>query len=234
MQENAAAYFRIWGNDHISYGPVELPALVDWVRKGRVVRNSWVFAEDKGEWARAAEMIELKTLFKTKPGGPGQAASNSAGITPESLRRIRILADMDGSHLSSFLQYVEVLQFLPNAVIFNKGDHGDAMFLVIQGEVRARNVVGGRESTLATLGVGECFGELAVLDEGARSADVLANVETVLLKISADSLKRLFREAPALAAPFLLGLSKTIASRVRNLTKRYEDSVLFARTARER
>ena len=67
-----------------------------------------------------------------------------------------------------------------------------------------------------------------------RSADVLANVETVLLKISAEALKRLFREAPALAAPFLLGLSKTISSRVRTLTKRYEDSILFARTAGEK
>jgi CRP-like cAMP-binding protein len=105
------------------------------------------------------------------------------------------------------------------------------MFLVLQGEVRARSMVSGRESTLSTLGVGECFGELAVIDEGSRSADVVANVETVLLKISGEALKRLFQEAPALAAPFLLGLSRTIAASVRRLTKRYEDSILFARTA---
>jgi CRP-like cAMP-binding protein len=51
---------------------------------------------------------------------------------------------MDERHLSSFLHYVEVLQFLPNATIFRKGDQGDAMFLVLQGEVRALNLVGGR------------------------------------------------------------------------------------------
>ena len=105
------------------------------------------------------------------------------------------------------------------------------MFLVLQGEVRARVVVGGRESTLSIMGVGECVGELAVVDESSRSADVVANVESILLKISADALKHLFKEAPALAAPFLLGLSKTITSRVRKITKRYEDSILFARTA---
>jgi CRP-like cAMP-binding protein len=81
------------------------------------------------------------------------------------------------------------------------------------------------------MGIGECFGELAVLDEGPRSADVLANVESVILKISSIALKRLFKEAPALAAPFLLALSKTISSRVRNITKRYEDSILFSRAA---
>ena len=63
------------------------------------------------------------------------------------------------------------------------------------------------------------------------SADVVANRECVLLKISAGALKKVFQEAPALAAPFLLGLSKTISNRVRTLTKRYEDSILFARTA---
>jgi len=108
------------------------------------------------------------------------------------------------------------------------------MFLVLQGELRARVMIGGRESTLSTMGVGECFGELAVIDESPRSADVIANMESVVLKISAGALKRVFQEAPALAAPFLLALSKTITSRVRTLTKRYEDSILFARTANQK
>jgi hypothetical protein len=231
MQDNPAVYFRVWGADSIAYGPVELPTLEDWVRQERVLPGTWVFADNRGDWTRASEMTELRTLFKSKAPGGGTATANPHGITPGSLRRIRILADMDERQLASFLQYMEVQKFLPNALIFRKGDHGDAMFLVIQGEVRARSMVGGRESTLSTLGVGECFGELAVIDKGPRSADVVANSEAVLLKISGDALKRLFQEAPALAAPFLLGLSRTIASSVRRLTKRYEDSILFARTA---
>lgn len=232
MEANPAVYFRTWGNDNIAYGPVELPPLVDWVRQGRVLRNTWVFREDKGEWNRAADMAELKILFKSKPTGAASAAP-AHGITPGSLRRMKVFADMDERQLASFLQYMEVLKLMPNAVVFNTGEHGDAMFLVLQGEVRARAMVGGRESTLSTMGVGECFGEMAVLDEGPRSADVVANVESVLLKISSGALKRLFQEAPALAAPFLLALNKTIASRVRLLTKRYEDSILFARTANQ-
>jgi hypothetical protein len=230
MQENPSVYFRAWGSDNIAYGPVELPGLVDWIRQGRVLRNSWVFREDKGEWARASEMAELKILFKSKTTVSTQAAS-AHGITPGSLRRIKIFADMDEKQLASFLQYMEVLKFLPNTPVFRKGENGDAMFLILQGEMRARVMIDGRESTLSVMGVGECFGELAVIDESARSADVIANSESVLLKISAGALKRLFQEAPALAAPFLFGLNKTITSRVRTLTKRYEDSILFARAA---
>jgi hypothetical protein len=229
MQENPAVLFRTWGDDNIAYGPVELPPLVNWIREGRVSRNTWVFREDKDEWVRACDIPELKVLFKSKPA-PG-AAGPAHGIAPGSLRRLKLFADMDEQQLSSFLNYMEVLKLMGNAVVFEKGESGDSMFLVLQGEVRARVMIGGHESTLATMGVGECFGELAVIDQSTRSADVLANTESVLLKISASALKRLFAEAPALAAPFLLALNKTITTRVRTLTKRYEDSLLFARTA---
>jgi CRP-like cAMP-binding protein len=229
MQENPSVYYRTWGNDNISYGPVELPGLVDWIRQGKVLRNTWVFREDKGEWARAADISELKLMFKAKPTGAAQAPAH--GITAGSLRRIKIFGDMDEKQLTSFLQYMEVLKLPANAPVFTKGEHGDAMFLVLQGELRARVMVGGRESTLSTMGAGECFGELAVIDESPRSADVFTNTESIILKISAAALKRLFQEAPALAAPFLLGLNKTITSLVRKLTKKYEDSILFARTA---
>lgn len=229
MQNESAVCFRTWGNDNIAYGPVELPGLVNWVRQGRVSRNTWVFSENKGEWSRAEAMPELKMFFKSKGDGAEQTSAATHGITPGALRRIKILAEMDERQLASFLQYMEILKFPPNKLIFKEGEQGDAMFLVLQGEVRARAMVGGRESTLSVMGIGECVGELAVIDQSTRSADVVANLETVLLKISAESLRRIFKEAPALAAPFLFGLSKTITSRVRTLTKRYEDSVLMAR-----
>ena len=229
MQDQPNVYFRMWGQDNISYGPVELPGLVDWLRQGRVLRNTWVFSDQRGEWTRAGDMIELKGLFKSKAAAP--SAASTPGITPAALRRIKLFVDMDEKQLASSLQYMEVLKLLPNAPVFKKGDHGDSMFLVLEGELRARVMVGGKESTLAEIGVGECFGEMAVIDEGPRSADVVANQQCVLLKISAGALTRLFQEAPALAAPFLLALSKTISGRVRKLTKRYEDSILFARAA---
>ncbi len=230
MEANPAVYYRTWGNDNISYGPVELPALVSWIRQGRVSRDTWVYRENKTEWARASDIPELKMLFKAKPTGEATSAP-AHGITPGSLRRIKIFADMDERQLASFLQYMEVLKVPANTMVVTCGEQGDAMFLVLQGELRARAIVGGRESTLTVMGAGECFGELAVIDESPRSADVVANVESVVLKISSGALKRLFAEAPALAAPFLLGLNRTITSRVRALTKRYEDSILFARMA---
>jgi CRP/FNR family transcriptional regulator, cyclic AMP receptor protein len=233
MQTDTSVNYLAWGADNIAYGPVELPGLVTWVKQGKVTANSWVIKEKDRAWSRASELAELKLFFKSKLPPSEAATAEKLGIQPGALRRIKILADLDERQLVSFLQYLEVMKLLPNATVFKKGDHGDAMFLVLMGELRARVMVGGQESTLAVLAAGECFGEMAVLDEGPRSADVVANTECMLLKISAGALKKVFQEAPALAAPFLLGLSKTISSRVRTLTKRYEDSILFARTAKQ-
>ena len=80
MQDEPNVNFRTWGQDNISYGPMELPALVTWLKQGRVLRSTWVFSEQRGEWARAGEMIELKGLFKSTVGAPTAAAT--PGITP--------------------------------------------------------------------------------------------------------------------------------------------------------
>jgi hypothetical protein len=231
MEDNPSVYYRIWGIDNIAYGPVELPTVVGWIKDGRVIRDTWMFREAEGAWSRAADLPELKGLFKAgSTVGTSAAGAAAQGVKPGSLRRIKIFGDMDDRQLDSFLQYMEVIKFNQFSHVVRKGDHGDSMFLVLEGELRARIMIDGRESILATLGIGECFGELAVLDHGPRSADIIANQDSVLLKISAGALQRLFQEAPALAAPFLLALGRTIVTRFRTLTKRYEDTIHLVRS----
>ena len=231
MESDTNFNYRAWGTDNIAYGPVELPGLVTWVKQGKVTANSWVFREKDGTWSRASDLPELKVLFKSKLP-PGAAASADAlGIQPGSLRRIKMLADVEERLLASLLTYLEVVRVAAFGEVVRKGDHGDALFMVLEGEVRARVMIGGKETTLATMGVGECFGELAVVDQGPRSADVIANQPSVLIKVSEGALRKMFAEAPALAAPFMLALTRVIAQRVRVLTKRYEDTIQFSRAA---
>lgn len=65
----------------------------------------------------------------------------------------------------------------------------------------------------------------------AFSADVVANQDCVLLKISAGSFQRLVSEAPDLAAPFLFAIGKTLTARIRADNKRYQDSIAFRQAA---
>ncbi len=190
-----------------------------------------MFKEQDCAWACAVDLPELKLLFKSKLPPGTAAAAQAMGMLPGSLRQIKMLADVEERLLASLLPYLEVVKVAPFGTVVTKGEHGDALFMVLEGEVRARVMIEGRETTLATMGVGECFGELAIVDQGPRSADVIANQPSVLIKVSEAALKKMFAEAPALAAPFMFALTRVIAQRVRSLTKRYEDSIHFSRTA---
>jgi CRP-like cAMP-binding protein len=217
-QEFGNIYF-IWGVDDSPYGPVELPVLIDWINDERVVPDTWIFARNAGNWQRAAEIPELKNHFSLKLTAVPDATSR-VGIKPGSLRRIKILADLKDAQLAHLAEYMEMQEVSQWSVLFNQGDTSDSMFLVLAGELRARTVVNGKETILSTFGPGDFFGDMALFDHGPRSADVVANVDSTLLKISSISFDRLTREAPALATPFLQATARTLSARIRADNKR--------------
>jgi hypothetical protein len=227
--------FKIWAVDNVVYGPVELPVLVEWVKDERVTADTWVFSERDDAWRRAAKVPELQLFFRRKPGAEAGASRSSMAaasvIKPGALRRMKIVAQMGDEQLERFLQFMEVVPVRQWAELVKQGEIGDAMYLVIEGELRVRMIIGGKETTLVTLGTGEFFGEISLFDHGPRSADVVANQDSVLLKITADSVEKLMREAPELAAPFLFAIIPALTARIRADNKRFSDSVRFARAA---
>ena len=136
------------------------------------------------------------------------------------MRRIKILADLKDAQLAHLAGFLELKEFKQYASVIKQGDAGDALFLVLAGELRARTMIGDRETILMTFSAGDFFGEMALFDHGPRSADVVANVDCALLHLSATAFERLTREAPSLATPFLQATSRTLASRIRADNKR--------------
>jgi CRP-like cAMP-binding protein len=99
-------------------------------------------------------------------------------------------------------------------LIIKKGDLSDAMFLVVSGQVRARLRVGGHDTSLGTMEPGELFGEVAMLSQTARSADVVAEVPTRLLQLTSEGFQELMSEHPKLAARMLYNISRLLATRL--------------------
>jgi hypothetical protein len=233
--ESDGARFKIWAVDNQVYGPVELPMLIGWVKEERVLAHTWVFSEHEEAWRKAAKVPELQMFFRKKgaPSAGADAAMAGAGpvIKPGTLRRVKIFAEMSDEQLERFMNYMETMQVRQWTEIVKQGQHGDAMFLLLEGELRVRMMIDGKESVLVTLNPGEFFGEISLFDQGPRSADVVANKDSILLKISDQSLQKLLAEAPDLAAPFLFAMSRTLMARIRADNKRYRDSVQFARAA---
>lgn len=237
--ENDAPAYSLWGADNAIYGPVDLPSLVNWVQDERVTAGSWVFSHDQDAWQRAGEIPELKMFFRSGTATPSPTAERTPTgdtglvIKPGSLRRVKVLADLSDEQMERFVAFMEVVRVRQWEEILKQGGPGDAMYLLLEGEVRVRTMIAGKECIFATLTSGECFGEVALFDHGKRVADVVANLDCLLLRISEESFQRLVSEAPDLAAPFVLAISRTLVARLRAENKRYRDSIAFARTARQ-
>jgi len=172
-------------------------------------------------------------FFRAKSGaaGPGGAGTWPGGFEPRMLRRVKILAGLTDEHLDRFAGFLEVERVPQWTVIVKQGEMGDAMWLILEGELRVRVNVMDKENILATLCTGEFFGDISLLDHGPRSADVVANTDSLVGKVSAAGFQRLTREAPEIATPFLLAVGKTLTARIRADNKRYCDWVKFSHAA---
>ncbi len=233
VAEDTAVGYVIWGADHAPYGPVELPMLVSWIKDERVTSETWLFLERTGCWEKAAHVPELQMFFK---GHPATSASvppppPAGTIKAGALRRIKILGALNDEQLERFVEIMEVRKVPQWTQLVKQGDHGDSMYLVLEGELRVRMMVDDKEVILVTLGIGEFFGEISLFDQGPRSADVIANTDSLLLKVAANEFEKFVHESPDLAAPFLFAVAKTLTARIRADNKRYRDSISFARAA---
>jgi CRP-like cAMP-binding protein len=217
-QASVNDYF-IWGIDDSPYGPVPLPVLIDWISDERVMPETWIFTRSGGTWQQALEMAQLKDHFTAQTESVS-ATSTAVRLKPGALRRIKILADMKDAQLAHLADFLEFQELLQHTVVVRQGEPGDAMFLILSGELRARTMIGERETILTTFGPGDFFGEMSLFDKGPRSADVVTNMDSTVLRLSAAALDRLTREMPSLATPFLQATSRTLSARIRADNKR--------------
>ncbi len=104
-------------------------------------------------------------------------------------------------------------------LIFEHGDIGDKLYIIIGGRVRiSRNVPGMGEEALAVLNPGAIFGEMALLDDAARSADARVHERCVLLSIGKESFEDLLFLHKDLAYEVLWSMVRILTSRLRDTT----------------
>jgi len=227
---STAKYF-VWDTDKTAHGPFEFTELIEWVKSGRIVARSWVFACVGGIWERAEKLPELRAFFQVqrpKIAPRAGAAHAVATIEFSNLRRNRLLAYLTDEQLERFAHFVVVERFAQGSVIVKQGDRSKAMYLILEGELSVHLMFAEQQTELAILGTGDFFGDFALFDHGPRSADVVANQSCLLLKISADAFQELSYKAPDLATPFLRAIGSTLATRLRAGNKRQGEAGLMA------
>jgi CRP/FNR family transcriptional regulator, cyclic AMP receptor protein len=96
-------------------------------------------------------------------------------------------------------------------VIFEEGTTGRELYVVLDGEVDITKMVGGRKTVIISLGKGEFFGEMAVIDGSSRSATAIAaSANTRVMRINHARFVYLVSQQPAFALMIMDALSKRL------------------------
>ena len=124
------------------------------------------------------------------------------------LKSVDLFASIPSQELIRVAQIAEEEEYQPGTSLCKEGDFGDCMYIIANGKVKVHK----GDRTLVELEKGAFVGDMALLDQEPRSADLTISAETTLLKISQDA----FYELMSSNFEIMNGILKIISSRLRD------------------
>ena len=131
--------------------------------------------------------------------------------TPTLLERHPLLVHLTPQQLQRMARTGEIESYNPGEAIVIEGSLGDALFLILSGQVAVHR----GPQTFATLQSGEFFGEMSLVEPAPRSASVTAMSASFLFRLPHDQLRDLISDDPNAASILLVQVVKTLSERLR-------------------
>ncbi len=147
--------------------------------------------------------------------------------TRQKLKGSLLFKEFTAEELDEFIELCDPVSATAGEIIVRQDDSGDCMYVVVTGSAKVTHHKAGRDIDLATLAEGDFFGEIALVDEGPRSADVVAVTDCTLLKITQAVIAAVAGVYPTAAFKFLIAIGRIVVERLRQSNQRYVDSLLF-------
>jgi ATP-binding cassette subfamily B protein len=174
------------------------------------MRADRIFVLDRGSLVESgthAELLERQGTYArmwqqqhgvvTGPGG------QMAGGEAARLQAVPLFENLDGILLAALASRFVTERYAEGATIFEAGAAGDKLYVIVRGQVEVlAKGPGGRERSLAVLRDGDYFGEIALLEDVARTATIRARVPTVVLALDRQQFVELLDSLPDLRAAF--------------------------------
>ena len=108
-----------------------------------------------------------------------------------------------------------VYQFSAGEKVVRDGDEGHEIYIILEGKLHVEKQTAKGVIRIQPLAKGDVFGEMVLVDENQRSADIVAESKTHVLEISYDTIFDLFKADPRTFGLVMLNLSRMIAKRLR-------------------
>lgn len=150
-------------------------------------------------------------------------------IDKEFLRRNSVFSVLDPAELEAVLEFSRTVRFQADERVFAKGDPGDCLYVILRGRMGVvTESTDAKVMLLNILDAGEMFGEIAMLDGGERTATVVAQEPSELLRVDRRDFMP-FLEARSSLCIRLMGV---LCARVRWTSGIIEDTVFLNVTRR--
>jgi anti-anti-sigma factor len=134
--------------------------------------------------------------------------------------QLDVLGNFTPSDLATIKPMLERRTFAAGELIFREGDNSAEMFIIVHGSASVRiNLEAGRETRLITFSPGTLFGEIALLDQEARSASVRADEPLVCYVLTRDAFAQLSRHHSGIAIKLITNLGRELSRRLRRANR---------------
>ncbi len=132
------------------------------------------------------------------------------------LRSVPFLAKLSDATLTRLVRRCPLQHIPAHHDLFLQGETGDALYVILAGQVEIIQTLDGAPVRLATFHAGEYFGEMALLDDEPRSASARTLQDSVLLQVRKQDLLELVREHPSL----FTDAARVLSARLREMNSR--------------
>jgi CRP-like cAMP-binding protein len=146
------------------------------------------------------------------------------------LQQFALFSGLGYDELSALMRLTDTVAFPKGAKIIQAGEEGHCLYLLLSGTAVVQAPPPDGKVELATLKVGDFFGEISLVDEGPRSADVVALEDCELLRVTRTTIGVLAGLQPAAAVQILSSIGRELVQRLRTANQKYLD--LLHRLAR--
>jgi CRP/FNR family cyclic AMP-dependent transcriptional regulator len=141
------------------------------------------------------------------------------------LKTVPFFNELSHRQLKTVLDIVFERNYETNELIFEEGQPGAALFLILDGKVAVEMRRENHTTTLATLEKGAFFGEMALLNEAPRSANARSLERTYTLALYRNDLSRLIQRDPQTACQIYRALASMVGDRLRSTNELMETEI---------
>jgi CRP/FNR family transcriptional regulator, cyclic AMP receptor protein len=146
--------------------------------------------------------------------------ARSSDTAADALKLVPFFANLGPADAAALVERLVVRRFQAGQVIFHLNDPAGLLYIITSGKVKiSQSTADGQGATLAILGAGDFFGELALLDDSPRSATAEAIQTTETLTLHREEFMDFIDHNPGFAHHVL----RTLARRIRHLNSQISD-----------